>query len=640
MSTGSRPVESGSTPKDWAFASPSQTTALDVLVSDRNDRIRFVLLGRIGSARDPDHRSASDDGSSLRALAERMKRRPEQLRHEINDLRVSTRDADSRDKGLQLLKQICDRIGDEVPLVYAKRVTNYPPERAREMTLDPTWWRDLRDQPFTHPLTAIFAARVLEEVERPIAGEGALNLSTFDLPAPRFDPGDLGSMPFEEWAARRRLGRSLLHAATSASGHAFEAQITLERLCAVLLDEVVRFLHESPRWLPCAHLLNRAMRVPYRKDVDRARIQDAALQFVLSETFGTRFSQRPPRVAASLRLLRSVGLVAEPPAAGRLTRTAIDIAQDASLPSRARRYGLWIAAELHNTANDEALRSRVAALIETSMGDPELADAATVLRDHRGGHTAWPSVFPPAEANDGSFDFFSVNMRTPEGQFAWPMATSTRGLLTRHVAPQHERGVYAAPWDRVPRRLVPAARRVILEMLCYPGLVRTKDAADMLLEAGPPIATAAARSLVGLLDDPDAAVLPDHIVEGALAKLGYFRNIAALALLSRYSIEGRTETIRAEATRSLGDVLSRAGRLTRRRRVRHGDEARRILEDALTDRSTYVVQAAVLGVAGLGGVELGDRIRAVADQHASTHAGELARWCLASWDTARQSTQL
>ena len=270
-------------------------------------------------------------------------------------------------------------------------------------------------------------------------------------------------------------------------------------------------------------------------------------------------------------------------------------------------------------------------------------DVIEMLDDYAGGYTTWPRRFGPGPVGASLGDAFDVDLRTSDGQLCWPLSEPAAIMLQGHLGALVESELYGAPWDRLPRRLVPATRSLTLEMLVHPGLMRSKGAADALLNAGPIVTAAVTRVLSELLlADATEPVLPDHLVEGALATLGYFRHEAALEVLCELAGPRRSVDVRAEAATSLGDVMAAAGhRQATARLPRHWHRGLDVLLGALDDRSPIVAQAAVRGVAGLSPEsypQLVDGVRGVAHRFPeSTLAVQLAEWCLGWWDPALRS---
>lgn len=626
-------------------AQPARALRIDL--RQPNDRIRFVVLGRIGAAREAE---ARDGGSSYTfgALARRLGRAPGALTTALDHLELSTSGPDG---SWDLLEALCDQLGDRVALNFAARAMERHPRTVWELDSEASWWPELRNQPFTPPIVALVAARVLEGQLGLLTGDDTVtNTSAFAFPSPvaRDDRGEpppprLGAdgLPAEEWFARRRLARALLDIATSGSGHAHDAQVMLERLAPAFVAELSEFLHRAPRWMSATHVVDRALRSPFPASA-RQPLLDMATDFLTSGDYVRRLRERPPRAAASLRLARRVGFETTGATALAVAEVIASIAGDPQCPLRGRRYSLWVLAELDVAHGTPEVHEVMRAALDEARSCEHRADVVHMLEHHAGGYAAWAERYGHGPGGSEFGDPFDIDLWNDDGQIAWPLPERAAAMLRRELGAADEAALYAAPWDRVPRRLVPAARRLTLELLLHPGLVRTKAAADTIIHAGPSITGAVARVTSSLLRSHlETGVLPGHVVEGALATLGYLRHDAALELLCDAGSAGAQAVLgedgRAAAVASLGDVMVAAGRrLDAGRLPKHWHRGQSVLGAAIADPSPYVVQAAIRGVAGLRADHFVAEVRAARTRFDdATLPVQLAEWCLAAWDPAQ-----
>jgi len=607
---------------------------LEIDLRAYSDRVRFVLLARIGAAREAQPNAELRSRFTLPSIASLTGRSAAQLRREIDELDVH----DAPERAMKLINDVCGVLGDTVAAYFATRTVSAQPTPSWELAAIPSWWAELRDQPFSTPLNALVAARALEARLRPLGGPRPSNTSTFDGPTPGDSgPSDEAEPTDEEWFARRRLARALLAAATSGSGHALEAQVMLERLCPVLLEHIMEFAERSARWVPVSHVLDRALRSDYAGNATND-IRRAATAFVLGERFLAKLRERPPRSAASLRLLRRVALDSPVDAAVEVARRMREIIDDHECAVRGRRYALWMLAELHSKHPDSrALGDQTEGALASAAGVDDLSDLVEMLRGHAGGYLHWPSGFEPLRRPTHWADPFDVDLRSQDGHLHWPLDPVTLEVLRRHLGATTEAELYEKPWDRVPRRLVPGARRLVIEMLICPGLVRTKSAADTIIQAGPVVTAAATRSVCAILREYLAgAPLPAYLVEGVLANLGYFRDDAALeTLIDVAQAVDASPDIRAAAVTSLGNVLCQVTRREAQRRPKHWHRGLEALGTALQATHPVELAAAIHSVAGVGATEFAGQVLAIRSTFPETSSvAQLADWCLDSWDPA------
>lgn len=607
---------------------------LDVDLRSYNDRVRFVLLARIGAAHeaepDPDRRAAL----TLPGLAKQLDMAPSRFRRAIDELDV---EGDLETAGA-FIAQVCEAIGDNVAVSFATRTVDVRPTPSWQMAASPSWWPELLDDPFATPLMAMVAARALEAHVRPFDGGRPVNTSTFASPQPgrggdAYDPTEVTGT---ELFARRRLAAALLDAATQGSGHAREAQVMLERLCPVLLDEIVEFVERSPVWLPVAHVLDRALRSKFGGDAQE-RILERARRLVLGEGFLAKLRERQPRSAAALRLVRRVALNSQGDEAVRMAELLSVIALDPACARRARRYALWTLCEVEVDKGAPAITDLAESCLARSAGDEAMLDIVRALREYAGGYRRWLTAFEPLHRVSQWTEPFDVDLRS-DGQLVWPLDPAVAAILMAHLGAVDEDAMYDKPWDRVPRRLVPGARRLVLEMLLHPGQVRTKAAADTLIQAGPVVAGAAARAICGMLRAHlETRAVPEALLEGAMAKLGYFRHEAALdTLLDVAGTAWVPADLRAAALVSVGDVLCHAGRGPNPKRLRSQRRALDTIERAVGDPDSAVTRAAMQAAVAAGCRELAPLIRRV--RHAPGHHPSVARmaeWCLEAWQPVR-----
>jgi hypothetical protein len=606
---------------------------LDIDVRSLNDRVRYVLLARVGAAREAAPTAELRARLTLPRLAAAIGRTPGQLRRAIDELDVEEDDSSSG----QLISQICAVIGDSVTAQFVLRASRLDPTSSWDLDAVPSWWPEVKDLRFDTPLIALIGAHVLEAKLQPMSGARPSNTSTFASPTPTDGPtvGDQ-SMTSAEWFSRRRLARALLSAATSRSGHAFESQVMLERLCPVMLADIMEFAEHSPRWLPVVHILDRSLRTHYGDDTAHREILSKAHAFVLSDRFLVKLRERPPRSAAAVRPVRRVALGRNEGEALDVAKRISDIAADGEIAPRARRYSLWTLAELHAQHPTSADLGELteAALTQAEAVD-ELGDVVQVLREHAGGYLCWQDTFFPQRGRPPWTDSFDVDLRSGAGHIAWPLAPEALSAVRRHVGADTEAGLYAKPWERVPRRLVAGGRRMTIEMLVHPGLVRTKAAADTIIQAGPIVTTAVTRSLCSLLRHHlTRPVLPTHLVEGALANLGYFRNEAALeTLVDVATTPVAGADVRAAALTSLGDVMAHSNRGDQPRRPKHWYRGLAAIGEGLDPDRPLVAHAAVRAAAAVRATAFADKIRELRTRSPDGSTLErLAEWCLDSWD--------
>ena len=584
----------------------------DVIVRlmEPDSRVQFVLaawLGRLSPTAHDLERVGLADG---RELSDRIRAMRFGTPSPHHDDRVR--------RSLEDLRELTVRLspGDAAALEFARRVSLPVPEPRLSEVGDQIWWSEFRRTESPTPSIAVLAGHALQSHLRPFDDDGG-----------SVDREPVDEVDHEEWIARHRLARVLLDAATTASGRANDAQRTLARLAPYLIDEIERFLATSPRWVPACHFLDRALRVKYRgASRPHPEVARVATRFVTEREDGRwnlleKIRQRAPRSAASLRLARRVGREIERFEVRRdVTQLFLDAVIDPGLPVRARRFALWIAAENSRAIPEAGSTARqVDQLIEQFGSDPDLGDVAAVLRSFRGGYKEW---------DEG--DYFNFE-HDEDGAFEWPCSTSTHDILTKHIlpAPWSDSGMFASPWDRLPRQLVFAARRMLLEMLVHPGLVRVKAASDTLASGGQAVASAVSRTLSLMLDDPDSAVLPDHVVEIAANTISHVRgDDSPLGALIRVAGSRRSADCRSAAIASLGDVLYRMRREDPDKSRRGLANAYDTLANSLDSADDAVVNAAIFAYQGLPIAAVSARLRALARSHPNSLTRDLALWRL------------
>ena len=247
-------------------------------------------------------------------------------------------------------------IGDRIPFRFAARTADSRPRSGWDFAASGSWWADLQGARFQSPLLTLVAAQVLETRLGPFERQiPSPNNSTFAGPnppppstsrapdaSPSVDAGESSddadsTIDPDEWFARRRLGRALLQMASTASGHAYEAQVMLERLAPALTADLAEFLERSPRWITATHVFDRALRSPF-PPAQREALLAAAVGFVGSERFVHRMAQRPPRAAAALKLARRIALIADTQRALSVANEVSHVAKHTECSARARRY--------------------------------------------------------------------------------------------------------------------------------------------------------------------------------------------------------------------------------------------------------------------------------------------------------------
>lgn len=613
-----------------SFSSSARKRDRFATVRDSGGVIRFIFWNWLSTIDDVPLEAGSGAVTSRVAHLDRVAKATGSTRSALMD-RLERLDFGSKDRGrverdLRDLQTICELIrpGDTSVIDFASRLLLQIPNPPLGILPAPGWWSDVRRMRSPTALETIIAARSLE-----------VSVGLFS------DGVSQGAVPptFEEWRDRHRVGIALLHAATSASGHAAAAQNMAARLCPLFIDEFAEFLWSSPRWVPCCHFVDRAMRI-HGGTTHGQVVSDLAERFVLERVGGhfalvQRISERPPRVAAAAKLARRVGR--ESGSVDRRRGVAelfCEIARPAStavvVPPRARRFALWALAELAaDSTSDERISELARDAVAASVADPVLADVAMVLEEFNGGYLNW-------EQSDefGRVDFVSVDpINTLSGRLEWPMVPLLYAALKRHVLPDRAEDQFQRPWDRVPRRDVYMARRLLLEALIHPDLVRVKAASDALRAAGPNVGTAVCRALSDLVTEDGAGALPDHVVEIALNIIGYLRTGEAPydALATIASDTRRSVDVRSAAVASLGDVMHRTKPSGSQRMPKGYQAAEAGYKTWLLDEDPGVVQSAIHAVHGLRLTDCFPTILQIGDGRSVTPPAQMARWCLESW---------
>ncbi|MEQ1874909.1 MAG: hypothetical protein ABL953_14435 [Ilumatobacteraceae bacterium] len=525
-------------------------------------------------------------------------------------------------QSLQNLRDLTVKVtpGDLRALEFAQRLSLPVPDARLSEVGNHLRWHEFRRMGDATPPIAILAAHALQSELRPF--ETVVGLGRRQLDESSHD----------EWHARHRLAQSLLAAATTASGRSLDAQRMLARLAPYLVDEIERFVRISPRWVPACHFLDRALRVQYRgvakphpaivRVASRTVTERIHDRWLLLE----RIKLRPPRSVAVLRLARRVGHeVAEPVVRRDVVELFLDAIRDVDLPVRGRRFALWVAAENCAALPEGAQTAdRLSDTIEQCRSDPDLADVAAVLRNYGGGYSTW------GVANPNWTDFFKVD-HDNNGSFEWPCTSAVHTHLAKFVLPSpwSDSEMFASPWDRLPRQLVFAARRMTLEMLLHPSLVRAKAASDTLSAGGPVVATAVSRTLSLMLDHAESKVLPDHLVEFAANTMSYVGgDDSPLSTLIEVTRSDRSDDCRAAAIASLGDVLYRMRREDPEKPRRNHATAMDTLVSSLDSSSPAIVNAAIFAFQGLPSSAVSGKLHWLSREHSSPLTRDLALWCL------------
>lgn len=524
-------------------------------------------------------------------------------------------------RSLEDLREITMRLSpdDTVALRFAREVSHAVPEPRMRELVDENWWSEFRGMPSPTPSIAVLAAHALES-----------ELGLFD-PAGEADAPRPDDATHDEWLARHKLAGILLEMATASTRRSEDAQWTLAHLAPYLIDEIERFVASSPRWVPTCQFLDRALVLHYRgapqphPHVARAASRIVTRRVGDSWLLLERINQRPPRPASALRLARRVGRTVDRFEVRRdVTRLFLDAVSDVRLPVRVRRSALWIAAE-NSQALPEARNTEpaVIALMDELATDTDFADVVETLRSFDGGFTEW--------ARDGTLVDFSSVEHDAEGALEWPCSAAVQRILSRHIlpSPSSEGSLFMSPWDRLPRNLVGAARRMLLEMMIHPDLVRLKAAGDTLAAGGVAVAGAVCRTLSLMLDDPEARLLPDHMVEIAVNTMSQVRGHASpLATLVRIVESDRSADCRAAAIAALGDVLDHLRRNDPEKSRRGLGRAVNTLEVALHSPEVAVVNAAIVALHGLPVCPVSTTLRALAREHPNQLTRDMALWRL------------